>query len=87
LSKSNHREVYSIIIKSGFLSLNVPGLLILKLLTALKRLCTGAHMEKSVEQRLKGRPPRDCPTGDSSHMQLTIPDTIVDAKKCMLKGA
>jgi hypothetical protein len=27
------------------------------------------------------------PSGNSSHIQLPNPDTIVDAKKCILKGA
>ena len=27
------------------------------------------------------------PAGNSSHIHLPNPDTIVDAKKCMLKGA
>jgi hypothetical protein len=31
--------------------------------------------------------PETVPPGDSSHIQLPNPDTIVDAKKCMLKGA
>ena len=30
---------------------------------------------------------RDVLPGDSSHIQLPNPDTIVDAKKYMLKGA
>ena len=31
--------------------------------------------------------PETVPPGDSSHIQLPKPDNIVDAKKCMLKGA
>ena len=42
---------------------------------------------QSVEQRLKERSPRDCPTWDPSHLQSPNPDTIVDAKKCLLTGA
>jgi hypothetical protein len=41
----------------------------------------------SVEGRLKERPARDCPTCDISHIQPPSPDTIVDAKKCMLTEA
>jgi hypothetical protein len=42
---------------------------------------------QSVEQRLKERPSRDCPTWDASHVQSPNPDTIVDANKCLLTGA
>ena len=41
----------------------------------------------SVEQRLKKRPPRDCPTWVFIPYTVANPDTIVNAKKCMLKGA
>jgi hypothetical protein len=41
----------------------------------------------SVEQRLKERLPRDCPTWGFTHIQLPNPDTILDAKKCRLKGS
>jgi hypothetical protein len=44
----------------------------------------------SVEQRLKYRPSRDCPTcppGDPSHIQSPNPDTIVDVNKYLLTGA
>jgi hypothetical protein len=34
---------------------------------------------------MKGHP-ETVPLGDSSHIQLSNPETIVDAKKCMLKG-
>jgi hypothetical protein len=40
-----------------------------------------------VKQRLKERPSRDCPAWDPSHMQTLNPDTIADAKKCLLTGA
>jgi hypothetical protein len=40
----------------------------------------------SVEQRLKERPSRDCPTWVSIPYKSPNPDTIVDAKKCMLTG-
>ena len=42
---------------------------------------------QSVEQRLEESPPRDCPTGDPTHIQSPNADTIVDAKKYMLTGA
>jgi hypothetical protein len=37
-------------------------------------------------ERKKGHP-ETVPPGDPSHIQLPNPDTIVDAKKCILKGA
>jgi hypothetical protein len=40
----------------------------------------------SVKQRLKKGHPETVPPEDSSHIQLPNPDTIVDAKKHMLKG-
>jgi hypothetical protein len=40
-----------------------------------------------VEQRLKERPSKDCPTWGSIPYTVTKPDTIVDAKNCMLTGA
>lgn len=40
-----------------------------------------------VEQRLKERPSKTVPPGDLSHIQSPNPDTIVDAKKCMLTEA
>jgi hypothetical protein len=40
-----------------------------------------------MEQRLKGRPSRDCPTWGSSHIQSPNLDPIMDAKKCLLTGA
>ena len=42
---------------------------------------------QSVEQNWRTGHPGTLPTGDSSHIQLSNPDTTVDAKKCMLKGA
>jgi hypothetical protein len=42
----------------------------------------------SVEHRLKERPSRDCPTwGTIPYIQTLNPDTIADAKKCLLTGA
>jgi hypothetical protein len=41
---------------------------------------------QSVEQRLKERSPRDCPTWGSIPYTVTKPDTIVNAK-CFLTGA
>ena len=38
---------------------------------------------KSEEQRLKERP-ETATAGDPSHIQKPNPDTIVDAKKCLL---
>jgi hypothetical protein len=35
--------------------------------------------------RLKERPSRDCPPGDPSHIQAPNPDTIADAKKCLIQ--
>ena len=43
-------------------------------------------LRQSIEQKLKERPSRDCPTGDPSHIQTTNPDTIVDSNKCLLTG-
>ena len=40
-----------------------------------------------MEQRLKERTSRDGPPRDSSHLQTQNPDTIADAKKCLLKVA
>jgi hypothetical protein len=40
----------------------------------------------SRDEGKKGHP-ETVPPGDSSHLQLPNPDTIVDAKKCMLKGS
>jgi hypothetical protein len=40
----------------------------------------GADTERKAIQRLSH-------LGDSSHILLPNPDTIVDAKNCMLKGA
>ena len=42
---------------------------------------------QSVEQRLKEKPSRDCPTWDPSHIQLPNLDAIVDSRKCLLTGA
>jgi hypothetical protein len=42
---------------------------------------------QSVEQRLKERPSRDCSTWGSIPYTSSNPDTIVDAKKCMLTAA
>ena len=46
-------------------------------------------MEIKCRAEIEGKAifPSICPTGDSSHIQLPNPNTIVDAKKCMLKGA
>ena len=40
-----------------------------------------------VEQRLKENHPETALPGDPSHIQSTDPDTIVNAKKCLLTGA
>jgi hypothetical protein len=40
---------------------------------------------QSVKQRLKERPSRDCPIW-GTYMQSSNPDTMADAKKCMLTG-
>ena len=42
---------------------------------------------QSVEQRLKERPSRDCPTWGFIPYNLPNPDTFVDAKKCIEKEA
>jgi hypothetical protein len=42
---------------------------------------------QSVEQRLKERPSRDCPTWGPSHIQSPNTDTVVDANKSFLTGA
>jgi hypothetical protein len=42
---------------------------------------------ESVQQRLKARPSRDRLSWNSSHIQSPNPDTIVDAKKCLLTEA
>lgn len=39
-----------------------------------------------VEQGLKKRSSKDCPTWGSIHMQPSNPVTIADAKKCLLTG-
>jgi hypothetical protein len=39
---------------------------------------------QSMEQRLKGRPSRDCPTWGSIHIHLPNTDTIVDVNKILL---
>jgi hypothetical protein len=41
---------------------------------------------QSVEQRLKERPSRDCPTWGSITYTNPNPDSIADAKKCLLTG-
>jgi hypothetical protein len=41
----------------------------------------------SVEQRLKERPYRNCPTWGSIPFTVTKPNTIVDANKCLLTEA
>ena len=50
------------------------------------KLLTGANMEMKWRDWRKGHP-ETVPPGDSSHIQLPSPETLVDAKKCMLKGA
>ena len=52
------------------------------------KVLTGANMEIKcrAETTQKGHPETVTPA-DSSHIQLPNPDTIVDAKKCMLTGA
>ena len=45
------------------------------------------HERQSVEQSLKDRPSRDCPSGNPSHIESSNTDTIVVAKKCLLTGA
>ena len=49
------------------------------------KILTGKIWRQSVEQRLKERPSRDCPTWES----IPSPnlDAIVDAGKCLLTGA
>jgi hypothetical protein len=42
---------------------------------------------QSVEQRLNKKLHRHCPPGPPSHIQTPNPDTIVDAKKCLLTEA
>lgn len=39
------------------------------------------------EQTLKERPYRDCPTWEYTPHTVTNSTTVVDAKKCLLKGA
>jgi hypothetical protein len=58
-------------------------------LILLRRRTTGTYRSKYVDKvlsrdRRKGHP-ETVPPRDSSHNQLTNPDTIVDAKKCLLK--
>ena len=42
---------------------------------------------KCMEQKLKERPSRDCPTGDPSHIHSPNSDTLVDANKFLLTEA
>jgi hypothetical protein len=42
---------------------------------------------QNAQQRLKERPSRDCPTWDSSQTLSSNSNTILDAKKSLLKGA
>jgi hypothetical protein len=52
------------------------------------KILTGAKMEIKCRAETEGKvPPETLPPGDSSHIQLPNPDTTVDAKKSMLKGA
>jgi hypothetical protein len=48
------------------------------------KISMGSHTEKSVKQRMKERPYRECPT---CPFHIPNPDTLVDAGKCLLTGA
>ena len=45
------------------------------------------HERQSVEQTLKDRPSETAQEGDPFHIQSPNPNTIVDAKQCLLTGA
>jgi hypothetical protein len=66
-----------------------PSVSALVLLRKGNKILMGANTKTNVEQRLKERPSRDCPThiNDSSHIQSPNTDTIVNANKCLLTGA
>jgi hypothetical protein len=49
--------------------------------------CLEEILKQNVEQRLKEKASRDCPTWGSIHMQTPNPDTTTDAKNCLLTGA
>jgi hypothetical protein len=48
------------------------------------KILMGANMDTKCGAETEGK---TAPPGDLSHIQSQNPDTIVDAKKCMLKGA
>jgi hypothetical protein len=58
------------------------------LLRRANKILTGGNTETKcgAETKRKGHP-ETAPPGDPSHIQTPNPDTIVDAKKCLLTGA
>ena len=52
------------------------------------KILTGGNKETKCGAEAEGKAiQRLFPTGDPSHIQTPNPDTIVDAKKCLLTGA
>jgi hypothetical protein len=52
------------------------------------KILPGTNIEIKCRTETEGKThPGTVLPGDPSHIQLPNPDTIVDAKKCMLKGA
>jgi hypothetical protein len=51
------------------------------------KILKGGNMESKCGTKTEERPSRDCPLGILSHIHSSNPDTIVDAKKCLVSGA
>ena len=57
------------------------------LLRMVNKILTVGNMETKSGAETEGKTIQTAPLGHTSHIQSPIPDTIVDAKKCVLIGS